>query len=63
MVNFFSTFANKHVLHQDRAVVVNQRPIKSELTMGENLIKGDAPILNFRRRRAELKGEFVAPKK
>jgi len=63
MVNFFSTFANKHVLHQDRDVVVNQRPIKSELTMGENLIKGDAPILNFRRRRAELKGEFVAPKK
>lgn len=61
IVNFFSTFANKHVLHQDRAVVVNQRPIKSEFTMGENLIQGDAPILNFRRRRAELKGEFVAP--
>jgi phenylpropionate dioxygenase-like ring-hydroxylating dioxygenase large terminal subunit len=62
LVDFFSQLTNKHVLHQDRAVVVNQNPIKSEFTMGENLIQGDAPILNFRRRRAELKGEFIPPK-
>lgn len=58
LVGFFANIANRHVLHQDRAVVVTQRPIKSELTMGENLIPGDAPILNYRRRRAELKGEI-----
>ena len=58
LVGFFANIANRHVLHQDSAVVLTQRPIKSELTMGENLIPGDAPILNFRRRRAELKGEF-----
>lgn len=58
LVGFFANIANRYVLHQDRAVVITQRPIRSELTMGENLIPGDAPILNYRRRRAELKGEI-----
>ncbi len=51
LVNFFSNFSNKTILHQDRAVVLTQRPIKSELVMGENLIQGDLPILEYRKRR------------
>ncbi len=48
---------NKVVLHQDRAVVLTQVPKKSELKMNENLIPGDSPILEYRKKRAILKGE------
>lgn len=57
LVNWLSNFSNRIILHQDRRVVVTQRPIRSELRMSEKLIQGDAPILAYRRRRAELKGE------
>ena len=40
---------NRKILHQDRDVVVNQRPIRSELRMGEHLVQGDDPILFFRK--------------
>ena len=63
MVNWLSTPTNKHVFHQDRRVVNTQIPVKSEFTMGENLIPGDAPILEFRKRRALLKGEIVLKQK
>jgi phenylpropionate dioxygenase-like ring-hydroxylating dioxygenase large terminal subunit len=68
--NFFTTpilkelltpitnWSNRHVLHQDRFVVSTQLPIRTELTMGENLIPGDKPILEYRKRRAQLKGEY-----
>ena len=57
MVNYFSNFSNKYILHQDRRVVLTQLPIRTELKMGENLIQGDAPIIEYRKRRAQLKGE------
>lgn len=57
LVNLMSTPANKHVFHQDRKVVNTQIPVKSEFVMGENLIPGDAPILQYRKKRAQLKGE------
>jgi hypothetical protein len=38
-------------------VVLTQLPRKSELVMGENLIQGDLPIIEFRKKRAALKGE------
>ncbi len=59
LVNSLSNISNKHIFHQDRKVVLSQIPIKSELIMGENLIPGDAPILEFRKRRALLKGELT----
>jgi len=59
LVNALSTPANKHIFHQDRRVVLSQIPVKSEFVMGENLIPGDAPILQFRKRRAYLKGEIT----
>ena len=42
------------VLRQDKRVVTTQRPKKTALRMAENLIQGDLPIIEFRRRRQEL---------
>lgn len=57
VVNSLSNISNKYILHQDRRVVMTQIPKKTELRMGENLIQGDAPIIEFRKRRAFLKGD------
>ena len=46
---------NKKILHQDRRVVITQAPKKSELKIGENLIQGDLPIIEYRKKREELK--------
>ncbi|ABS60410.1 aromatic ring-hydroxylating oxygenase subunit alpha [Fervidobacterium nodosum] len=46
---------NRKILHQDKRVVETQIPKKSELRMGENLIPGDAPILEYRKKREALK--------
>ena len=58
IVSLLSIPMNRHILHQDRKVVLTQLPDKSELKMGENLIQGDAPIIAYRKRRAMLKGEI-----
>lgn len=55
MVNSLGSISNKMILHQDRRVVLTQIPKKSELSMGENLIQGDLPILEFRKKRQKLK--------
>lgn len=55
MVNLASNFSNKHILHQDRRVVLRQLPIKTDLKMEENLIQGDLPIIEYRKRRELLK--------
>ncbi|NHJ87188.1 MAG: aromatic ring-hydroxylating dioxygenase subunit alpha [Asgard group archaeon] len=46
---------NRKVLHQDRSVVITQQPKKSALKMDENLVSGDKPIIEYRKRREELK--------
>jgi phenylpropionate dioxygenase-like ring-hydroxylating dioxygenase large terminal subunit len=58
LVNLLSGISNRYILHQDRRVVITQVPVKTEYRMGENLIKGDAPIIEYRKRRALLKGEI-----
>ncbi|NHJ33624.1 MAG: aromatic ring-hydroxylating dioxygenase subunit alpha [Asgard group archaeon] len=45
---------NKKILRQDKRVVITQRPKKSTLKIKENLIQGDLPIIEFRRKRKEL---------
>jgi phenylpropionate dioxygenase-like ring-hydroxylating dioxygenase large terminal subunit len=45
---------NLLVAHQDRRVVRTQEPKPSALRGGEQLIQGDRPILEYRRRRHEL---------
>lgn len=57
IVNKLSVISNKIILHQDRDVVLTQTPKKTELKMGENLIQGDLPIIEFRKRRELLKQE------
>ncbi len=58
IINKLSNISNRYILHQDRRVVLPQIPKKTELKMGENLIQGDDPIIEFRKRRALLKGEI-----
>ena len=55
LVTSLSTIMNKYILHQDRRIVLTQLPIKTELVMGENLVQGDLPIIEYRKRREFLK--------
>jgi len=52
-----SNIFNRIVLHQDRRVVLTQEPIKTEVKMNENLIPGDLPIIEFRKKRQALKNK------
>lgn len=47
---------NVYVAHEDRRVVVTQEPKTSGLKIGEVLIQGDLPIIEYRRKRAALQG-------
>jgi hypothetical protein len=38
----------------EKRMVVTQEPKRSQLRMGEKLIQGDGPIIEYRRRREEL---------
>jgi phenylpropionate dioxygenase-like ring-hydroxylating dioxygenase large terminal subunit len=57
IVNQVGNIMDSIILHQDRRVVLTQQPKKSQLQMGENLIQGDLPIIEFRKKREELKSE------
>jgi phenylpropionate dioxygenase-like ring-hydroxylating dioxygenase large terminal subunit len=45
---------NVYIAHEDRRVVVTQEPKASGLKIGEVLIQGDLPIIEYRRKRASL---------
>ena len=47
---------NRRVLHEDRRVVETHQPQPSGLRIGEKMIQGDRPIIEYRRRREELIG-------
>ncbi|HTX72664.1 MAG TPA: aromatic ring-hydroxylating dioxygenase subunit alpha [Rectinemataceae bacterium] len=57
LVNLVGKLQSIVIARQDKRVVLTQRPTRSELKMGENLVQGDLPILEYRRRRSLLKGE------
>ena len=57
VVGQLSKISNKVILHQDRRVVRTQIPKWTELKMNENLIQGDLPIIEFRKRREALKSD------
>ena len=69
MIGFFGRVFSKIILRQDKRVVVTQLPRKSYLGMGENLIAGDRPIAEFRKRRDVLikqnsgSGDFLKKEK
>jgi phenylpropionate dioxygenase-like ring-hydroxylating dioxygenase large terminal subunit len=54
IVNFFDNLSNIIIERQDRRVVVTQRPFRSDLRIGEKLIPGDAPVIEYRRKRQAL---------
>ncbi|MGC8838468.1 MAG: Rieske 2Fe-2S domain-containing protein [Anaerolineae bacterium] len=57
LVNRAAMPFNLLVAHQDRRVVQTQVPKASSLALGEKLVQGDRPIVEYRRRREELKGQ------
>jgi len=59
IIGVMSNYFNGVILHQDRHVVLTQVPKKTELRMGENLIQGDLPIIEFRKKRDELKRNSI----
>lgn len=54
VVNALAGPMNSVILRQDKRVVITQRPKRSDLKMGEKLIQGDGPIIEYRKRRREL---------
>ena len=46
--------SNLYIAHQDRRVVVTHRSQASSMNLGEKLIQGDLPIIEYRGKRAEL---------
>lgn len=52
---------NVYIAHEDRRVVITQQPKPSGLKIGEILIQGDLPIIEYRRKRAELQSLAEQP--
>ena len=52
--NWISAVGNFFIERQDRRVVITQEPKRADLNIGETLIVGDAPIVQYRRHRREL---------
>jgi phenylpropionate dioxygenase-like ring-hydroxylating dioxygenase large terminal subunit len=48
---------NLRIAHEDRRVVTTQQPKASGLKIGEILIQGDLPIIEYRRKRAALQNQ------
>ncbi len=55
IAGYFLGKANKVIAHQDRRVVQTQVPKASSLKGGEQLLQGDLPIIEYRKKREELK--------
>jgi phenylpropionate dioxygenase-like ring-hydroxylating dioxygenase large terminal subunit len=51
--------SNLYIAHEDRRVVTTQQPKASGLKIGEILIQGDLPIIEYRRKRAALQSLSV----
>ncbi len=49
---------NVYIAHEDRRLVITQQPKASGLKIGEILIQGDLPIIEYRRKRAALQNQI-----
>jgi phenylpropionate dioxygenase-like ring-hydroxylating dioxygenase large terminal subunit len=54
LFNYIGKLSSIIILRQDKRVVTTQLPVKSELKMGEHLITGDKPVIEYRKHRQEL---------
>jgi len=52
--NYLGAVGNLVIERQDKRVVITQEPKRADLDIGEKLIPGDGPIIQYRRRRREL---------
>jgi phenylpropionate dioxygenase-like ring-hydroxylating dioxygenase large terminal subunit len=59
--NWISAVGNFFIERQDRRVVITQEPKRADLNIGETLIVGDAPIVQYRRHRRELIEQAAVP--
>ncbi len=55
LVTWLAMPFNRLIAHQDRRVVETHQPQPSGLRIGERLIQGDRPIVEYRRREQLLK--------
>ena len=55
LFNYIGKVSSRVILNQDKSVVSSQLPKRSEHSMDERLIMADKPIVEYRRRREELK--------
>ena len=54
LMNWIGVVSSKVIADQDKRIVSNQLPKKTDLRMGEKIIQGDRIIVAYRRRRKEL---------
>ncbi len=54
LFNYIGKISSIIILNQDKKVVATQLPKKSDLKLGEHLIMGDKPILEYRKHRQQL---------
>jgi phenylpropionate dioxygenase-like ring-hydroxylating dioxygenase large terminal subunit len=54
LVNTVAMSFNLYVAHQDRVIVETHQPQPTALRMPEQLIRGDHPVIEYRRRRQQL---------
>lgn len=63
LVNSFIAWGGKYmnllIERQDKRVVIKQKPKASALKSGEKLLVGDGPIIEYRKRREELKAIII----
>lgn len=59
LIAFFGKYMNRVVERQDKRVVITQRPKASAFKSGEKLLRGDGPIILYRRLREEMKNASV----
>lgn len=59
IIAYFGKFANRVIEKQDKRVVITQKPKKSSLKSEEKLLKGDSPIIMYRKIREELKNNYI----
>jgi len=57
LIAFFGKYGNRIIERQDKRVVITQKPKASAYRSAENLVAGDAPIIQYRRIREEMKHE------
>jgi len=55
LIAWVGKFANRKIERQDKRVVITQQPKASDYFGGEHLLQGDAPIIQYRKIREELK--------